>query len=109
MPTNFKRYIQSVTADQTQFPVLVRRDSLGGQLSAASAALDLAPLQQAPRRASRPSVWETTQPMHPAPLQASMPAGSRAPPPPGPGYPPGFAYSDEGGGGRAATRAAASV
>jgi len=43
------KYLQMNT-DDDKFPILVRRDSFPGLLSASSAALDLAPLAQAPPR-----------------------------------------------------------
>ncbi|PWN50080.1 hypothetical protein IE53DRAFT_293089, partial [Violaceomyces palustris] len=44
-----KRY--NLQDDDDKFPILVRRDSFPDVLSASSAALDLAPLSQAPKNA----------------------------------------------------------
>ncbi|RHZ89699.1 hypothetical protein Glove_12g42 [Diversispora epigaea] len=47
--SNIRRYLQ-MHSDDDKFPILVRRDSFPGMLSASSAALDLAPLPQSPSR-----------------------------------------------------------
>ncbi|CAG8505511.1 3182_t:CDS:10 [Ambispora leptoticha] len=54
-PSYVNRYLQMNT-DNDKFPILVRRDSFPGMLSASSAALDLAPLAQTSPRHTRG--WE---------------------------------------------------
>ncbi|CAG8568058.1 7496_t:CDS:10 [Ambispora gerdemannii] len=57
-PSYVHRYLQMNT-DNDKFPILVRRDSFPGMLSASSAALDLAPLAQTSPRHARG--WEASR------------------------------------------------